>query len=304
MFGANLYLTGKVGGPASRAGVSAARTGGIGAFLPTTLAAARKYTVPQALGAAANIGAGALQVEDILSGQALAREAQRGVSPSLPADRAAEMASRTQANAALGYLRTPQYTTGQYGSTIKQNFTDAEGRVHTWNPRSKMYEVTGTVAPGTSSASPVLGLSAAQQLEFENRLRDIEAETRAVLSGLGGQASAARSEAKAGREESRRQVAGSAQDLASGLAFLGLDTSPGVLDVGQEYQAREGAQREAAIAKSLAETISGISSRSAEAKRRAKAQREQLAAARLAAEEENIREQQKNSVLNILFGGK
>ena len=222
------------------------------------------------------------------------------------ADRAEEMARRTQANAAFDYLRTPQYDTTPYGSTIRQTFTDAEGRVHNWNPRSKMYEVTGTVKPGTTGAggAPVLGLSAAQQLEFDNRLRDIEAETQAVLSGLSGQASSARSEAKAGREESRRQVSGASQDLSTQLAFLGLDTSPGVLDVGQEFEAREGAQRESAISKSLAETISGISASSAEAKRRAASERDKLAAARLQLEEENIQKKRDDELLKIILGGK
>lgn len=225
--------------------------------------------------------------------------AQTRVSP----DRYEELLRRQQAQQSMDYLRTPQYVSTPYGASIKQTFTDAEGRVHTWNPRSNMYEVTGTVAAGTAGAGMNLGLTAAQQLEFENRLRDIEEETRAVLSGLGGQTSAARAEAQEGREASRRRVAGSSQDIASGLAFLGMDTSPGVADVAQEYQARAGAEREAAIAKSLAQTISDISSRRAEALRAQEREKRELAAARRQLEEENILKKQEEEFLKMILGG-
>ena len=219
-------------------------------------------------------------------------------------DRFEEMQKIKQAQASLDYLRTPQYVTTPYGSSIKQTFTDANGFVHTWNPRSKMYEVTSTVAPAGQATGPILGLSAAQQLEFENRLRDIEAETQAALSGLSGRAASAKSEAKEGRMESRRKVAGGSQDIASGLAFLGLDTSPGVLDVAQEYEARAGAQREAAINKNLAEVISGISAQRAEALRRQEREKRDLAATRLALEEENIKKKRDEEIVNAYLGGR
>jgi hypothetical protein len=279
----NWYLTGKVGGKATQSGVAAARTGGISSFLPAFASAAKRYTVPQSIMSLVNAGLTAKQISDVTSGRALAYEQSKMATPGAVA---AGVVTPEQAKAGQDAYKRYGSLYGGYGQS-----------------GAEAYAKYGPLYGAGSAESPVLGLSAAQQLEFENRLRDIEAETQAVLSGLSGQASSARSEAKAGREESRRQVAGGSQDLASGLAFLGLDTSPGVIDVGQEYQAREGAKREAAIAKSLAETISGISARRAEALRAQQRQRDELAAARLQLEEENIQKKRDEELLKLMYGG-
>lgn len=298
-----------VGGPATKGATTGFKAGGVRGIIPGFTKAVAGYTKPQALWAGLNVVGNVLQGMDLFGGGPVARaeaktQETRPTSTSmLSADRYEELKRREQAQQSMDYLRTPQYVSTPYGASIKQTFTDAEGRVHTWNPRSNMYEVTGTVAAGTADAGMNLGLTAAQQLEFENRLRDIEEETRAVLSGLGGQTSAARAEAQEGREASRRRVAGSSQDIASGLAFLGMDTSPGVADVAQEYQARAGAEREAAIAKSLAQTISDISSRRAAALRAQEREKRELAAARLQLEQENILKKQEEEFLKTILGG-
>ena len=196
-----------------------------------------------------------------------------------------------------GMAATPELS--PTGRVLTQEESEAMGR-----GRMGVAGGFGATSQGATSGVPeVGGLSVAQQLQFDNQLRDIEAETAAILSGLGQRESSARAETKEGREQSRRQVAGSSQDIASQLAFLGLDTSPGVADVGQEFEARTGARREQALAKGLAETIGDISARRAEQQRLARTGRSDVAARRLAAEQENIDKQRERNLMNIILGG-
>ena len=203
---------------------------------------------------------------------------------------------------ALKYLQTPQYETTPYGSTIKQTFTDTStGYVYSWNPTSKMYEVTSTV-----TSDPRKWLSATEELNFSTQLRDLERETAAIISELQSGISSERKNTTRDIEEINRSVSGGSQDLATQLAFLGLDTSPGVLDVGQESLATQGATESAARRRALAEYISGVEGRIGQARQGLVSGKADIEAAKAAAITDKIREQQQRDaeLAALLYGGK
>lgn len=208
---------------------------------------------------------------------------------------------RADAARAMEYLRTPQYETTKYGSTIKQTFTDDMGRVHTWNPTSKMYEVTSTVMP-----DPRKWLSATEELNFASQLRDLERETADLISELQSGVSKEKSQATRDIEGINRSVSGGSQDLETQLAFLGMETSPGLLDVGQESLATAGATEAASRRRALADYISGVEGQIANARRNRIQGMADIESAKAAAIIDKINEQQKRDaeLAALLYGGR
>jgi hypothetical protein len=75
--------------------------------------------------------------------------------------------------------------------------------------------------------------------------RDIEAEYRDTLALMQANKKSARDGYNQQVTMNNQQVAGGNQDLASALAMLGMDTSPGVIDVGQQSTRDAGSYRNA-----------------------------------------------------------
>jgi hypothetical protein len=257
-----------------------------------------------------------------------------GSAPSIPdqfrqltADRAERMAQPQAATVATPRPRTatgmaeqstagftsmgqgqPYYQQSPYGSQPVLEYTDDAGRVNTWNPRMKMYEVTALAGDEEALAAKaaeanIPQLSAAEQLFYDNQLRAIEDETQAILAELGLAEQTARGRAEEETGATRRQVAGGGQNVASALAFMGLDTSPGVLGVAQEDIAGAGARQEQQIQRALADQIAQFSSQRAEQERRARAERVRIESERALAAQRLIEDKaREESELALLRG--
>jgi hypothetical protein len=72
-----------------------------------------------------------------------------------------------------------------------------------------------------------------RQAELQMR-REAERSYEAMLAQTQLQRQLARQDYRTGMRDTRRQAQGGAQDLQTAMAYLGLDTSPGVTDVGVE----------------------------------------------------------------------
>ena len=247
--------------PAARAGKLAYWSG---RALPSVAARglARGSATGVALPAAFNFGLGRLTGPQTYE-QAQVGAPITGFSPRL-STRMPEQSTARFTSAGAGQ---PFYQSGPYGSAPVTNYTDDAGRVHTWNPTSKIYEVTG-VAPaggtgGTGGTGGAGGATAAgeaalpaldprihAQIDLARRQAvGAKERTLADIATRGTQLSLGAAQEQRG---AGRRARGSFLDLMSGLAELGYTSSPAMSSVGQESIAAREASQRAAVARELA----------------------------------------------------
>lgn len=194
----------------------------------------------------------------------------------------------------------PYYQSGPYGSSPVSTYTDSDGRVMTWNPTSKIYEVTGwkgaqqtagTTNTGVAGAAGAVGAAVPTALPaIDPRMQaQIDAARRQGVSATereksniateGTQLSLASSGETRG---ARRRARGGFLDLASSLAEMGYTGSPAMLGVGQEALARQEAGQLSNIARELAAGRADLGQRSVAADQRLRQLLNDLAAQELA----------------------
>lgn len=248
--------------PAARAGKLAYATG---AALPRVAArgltsgSTSAFVVPAVL----NYGLGRLTGPQAV---AQASAPVTGFSPRF----ATKVPERSTASFKSAGAGQPYYQSGPYGATPVTTYTDDAGRIHTWNPTSKIYEVTGFGTPAgdtkgggggggggagaaggaATGALPALDPRVQAQLDAARRQAvSAKERTLADIATRGTQLSLGAAQEQRG---AGRRARGSFLDLMSGLAELGYTGSPAMSSVGQEaIAAREAAQR-ASVARELA----------------------------------------------------
>lgn len=160
----------------------------------------------------------------------------------------------------------PYYQQTPYGASPVSTYTDDAGRVHTWNPRSKIYEVTGfkgpqgTAATAPTAATPGAGAAPSGLPALDPRLQaQLDAARRQAVSATEREkadiATRGTQLALASAQEARgagRRARGGFLDLMSGLAEMGYTGSPAMAGVGQEALRAQEARERATIARELA----------------------------------------------------
>ena len=100
-----------------------------------------------------------------------------------------------------------------------------------------------------------------------------------------------------------REGAGSSQDLASQMAELGIDTSPGQFDVALEGIGQKTAEGQAAQRRSLAQYISGVQSQIGKAERARVSKQQEIILSRQEAEDKAREEEFYLEELAKILGG-
>jgi hypothetical protein len=194
------------------------------------------------------------------------------------------------------------------------------GYAERYNPRTGKNEVVGTVGftgdrylpweqdPRNPQAEQYTGgkqygLTATQQLEYDTQLRDLDRETDALIQELRGSIGGRQRQATQAIQRAGREGAGSSQDIASELAELGMDVSPGQYDVTLEGIARDTALKQAQERRDLANFISSISGRISAAERARTEGKQDLTNWRLAQEIENAEAARREAEILAGLGG-
>lgn len=126
--------------------------------------------------------------------------------------------------------------------------------------------------------SSIPALRPEQQLAYRTAVRDANREFEMMRNQVQLGRRAARREFRQGVREVGRQQAGGSQDLATALAYLGMDTSPATMGVGLQDLERQADIARAQLAQSRADTMSGLDQQLTQArigKNRALSQAEQ-----------------------------
>lgn len=149
-------------------------------------------------------------------------------------------------------------------ASARPQWTDASGLVHTWNPRSGIYEVSGITEQPTQ---PIGGTTASAVPAAPTDLPAIDPRMQAQIDAARRQAVTAKERALAdiatrgtqlalnSAAQQRgvgRQARGGFLDLMSNLSELGYSMSPAMAGVGQEAIAAREAANRAAVARELA----------------------------------------------------
>lgn len=122
-----------------------------------------------------------------------------------------------------------------YPEIVAQNtptYTDKDGLVHTWNPRTKMYEVTGKVPVAGETQTPAL--TPEQLFQAGQQLSDIQAGQRAANIAEREALSRADMEYFGGVRRAAQRAGAQETDWRAVLAGAGLGRSPVIGGAAQE----------------------------------------------------------------------
>lgn len=165
------------------------------------------------------------------------------------------------------YLTTPQYDVTPHGANLRKTFTDPEGRIHTWNPRSKMYEVSGfgtpqqraTYAAEQDRIRREQEQQAAAGRATQGKIGMAETEFQRTLRGLAGARQQADLNYASGARGARRSATGQQKQAAGLLAEGGggVTRSP-AMQTYREDILRNRALQTAGLAAQRAGTIQGL----------------------------------------------
>jgi hypothetical protein len=194
---------------------------------------------------------------------------------------------------------------------------DDQGRAYRYNQTTGINEVVGLTEgresrylpweqdprnPQAVASGRTGGLNAAQQLQYDMQLRDLDRETDALIQELQGSIGTRRRQATETMQRMGREGSGASQEIASELAQMGLDVSPGQYDVALEDIARDTALKQAQERRDLANFISSVGGRVSAAERARLKGREALEVWKLEQEVQNAEDRRKEALALAALG--